>query len=401
MKTIGIIGAGASGIFAAISLKESHPDAMVIVFEQQANILQKVKISGGGRCNVTHACFNYRDLIDFYPRGGKPLLSLFSQFDPNDTIQWFQDRGVTLITEDDGRMFPNTHSSQTIIDCFIRQIKHHGIAIQTQKKVTHVHKKNGFHIKFSDQTQVDCDVLVLTTGSSRNGVQIAQSLGHQISPQVASLFTFKARHPKLNALAGISIQQVKVGINQSHVPEQFGPLLITHSGFSGPSIIKSSAWGAIELHQKEYRFTISIHFLPAYTHEQIRHQLIQFKDANPHKQCQTRSPFAELPLRFWRFIMHELSIDSLCWKQCTQHHLESMMAYLTHAQFSIDGKNNFKEEFVTAGGIQLCDIDLKTMQSRHCPNLYFAGEILNIDGVTGGFNFQNAWTTAKQITLSN
>ena len=401
MKRVGIIGAGAAGIFAAISIKEKHPNYSVTVFEKQADILQKVKISGGGRCNVTHACFDFKELVDYYPRGGKGLLSLFSQFQPGDTMDWFESRGVELKIESDGRVFPKSDSSQTIIDCLLNSAIANNVAILTKRQLVEITKKeSNFDLVFSNGEAFSCEKLIFTTGSSRKGHAFIKSLGHSIVDPVASLFTFTVKDKALTSLAGLSIKHVEVTVKENSIPKQSGPLLITHWGLSGPAIIKTSAWGALVLNKLGYKFDISINLLPNYSINTISDQLHHIIANNRNKKCVSISPFSEFPLRFWLYICDQLKIDGLLWKQLNTAQLDEIIKLLMAFNLKVSGKSNFKDEFVTAGGVDLNEVNLKTMESKYCSGLFFAGEVLNIDGVTGGFNFQNAWTTAKQVKIN-
>ncbi len=331
-----VIGGGAAGIFAAICAKTAHPQAQVVVLEKTGVLLSKVKVSGGGRCNVTHACFEPGLLVKNYPRGEKELLGPFHRFQPRDIVEWFQSRGVRLKTEPDGRMFPVTNSSSTIIECLLTEARKLGVEIRLQQRVEKIEK--GFKIYLKDKEPLQCQSLILATGSSPEGFQFAQSLGHAIVPPVPSLFTFNVPTSPLKDLSGVSVPAATVTLGPY---SRTGPLLITHFGFSGPAILKLSAWGAKYLHEKNYKT---------------------------------------------EFIIDWGEIESLP-KSLRNKLSTSKETYL------MDGKTTHKEEFVTCGGIDLKEVHFKTMESKICPGLFFAGEILNIDGITGGFNFQNAWTT--------
>jgi predicted Rossmann fold flavoprotein len=351
-----VIGGGAAGVFAALSVKEAHPTRSVTLLEKSAIFLSKVRVSGGGRCNVTHACFEPAELVKNYPRGSKELLGPFHKFQPRDTIHWFESRGVKLKTEADGRMFPVSNSSQTIIDTLLNEAHRLGINLQIRQHIISIfHFDNLFHIQMRDGTTLLTKALILATGSSPEGYRFAESLGHTIQPPVPSLFTFNVPTSPLSHLSGIAIQKATVSLPEVGM-KQTGPLLITHFGFSGPAVLKLSAWAARELHTLQYKTAIQIDWVPDLSVEEIK------KAGKP-----------PLPKNLWKALNHNT---------------------LHNDTYQMDGKTTHKEEFVTCGGVTLKEVDFRTMQSKILPGLFFAGEILNIDGVTGGFNFQNAWTTA-------
>lgn len=358
MNDLIVIGGGAAGVFAAIAAKEAHPEAKVILLEKTATLLAKVRISGGGRCNVTHACFEQKELIKNYPRGEKELLGPFHRFFTEDTIAWFESRGVKLKTEKDGRMFPVTDSSQTIIDCLLGEAARLGVEIRKQSRVSRIEKcDEGFVIDGDLKTKN----LLLATGSAKQGYTWAKELGHTIIDPIPSLFTFHSPTSQLLELSGISMQDVEVQL-EGFKKKVRGPLLITHFGFSGPAIIKLSAWAARFLHERDYKAKLIINWLP----ELKQHEIV-LDDV-------------------------EKLFAKALWRTLSDH--PNLPVRLHKDTYEIDGKTTFKKEFVTCGGVHLKEINFKTMESRVCPGLYFAGEILNIDGVTGGFNFQNAWTSA-------
>ncbi len=380
-----VIGGGAGGIFAALAAKQSHPDLSVLVLEKTAVLLSKVKVSGGGRCNVTHACFDPQQLVKNYPRGEKELLGPFYRFQPRDTIEWFESRGVKLKTESDGRMFPITDSSSTIIECLLSEARQLGVEIRQRQRVEKIDK--GFTIHLKDNPSLSCRSLILATGSSPEGYAVAESLGHSIQPPVPSLFTFNVPTSPLKELSGVSVDSATVTVGPY---TQTGPLLITHFGFSGPAILKLSAWGARFLHEKNYRTPFSINWTPKLSLEELFQQLIQLKERSPQKTLLSLNPFY-FPKNLWKELLgstHEKSLANLSKKE-----LQELSQKLHADIYQMDGKTTHKEEFVTCGGVTLKEVDFKTLQSKLCPSLYFAGEVLNIDGVTGGFNFQNAWTT--------
>ena len=384
MRTLVVLGGGAAGFFGAVAAAEKNPTAKVILLERTATLLAKVRISGGGRCNVTHACFDPKQLTQNYPRGGKELLGPFHAFQPRDTIAWFQQRGVELKTEEDGRMFPITDSSETIISCLMQAAKNAGVDIRLNQKVETVEKVDGkFHL-----AGLEADALLLATGSQSKGHAIAQSLGHTLVPSVPSLFTFNIPNFPLEELAGISVNPATVNIGGR---KQEGPLLITHWGFSGPAALKLSAWEARTLHACDYQTTLIVNWLPE--EKNLKELLLDFKTQNPN-QTLIRTP-AALPKNLWKKLLeihhfpHEMR-----WCDLPNKELFRLTTVLQADPYTVSGKTTYKQEFVTCGGIPLDEVNFKTLESRKCPGLFFAGEILNIDGITGGFNFQSAWTTS-------
>jgi predicted Rossmann fold flavoprotein len=395
MKII-VIGGGAAAFFGAIACAEANPQAQVTILEGSAQLLSKVKISGGGRCNVTHACFDPAELVQYYPRGGKALRGAFSRFQPKDTVTWFRDRGVKLKTEADGRMFPVTDSSETIVDTLVHAAKIAGVYIQTSWMVVSIEKiGRRFLITSKTGKTIDCDRILLATGSHIVGHRLAQQLGHSIIPPVPSLFTFNVKDPRIQDLAGISVENVQV---QLQIPGekplvQTGPLLITHWGLSGPAILKLSAWGARALHDARYRAEMRINWLPTLTQDALREKLLQAKTEHPKRAIVNYAPI-NLPQRLWqRFVAAANLTPETRWADCPKSGLNQLLTELQQGAYFIQGKGVFKEEFVTCGGVHLKEINFKTMESRCCPGLFLAGELLDVDAVTGGFNFQNAWTT--------
>lgn len=389
MSTIVIIGGGAAGIFAAIRFKEKNPSAHVIVLEKTNQWLAKVRISGGGRCNVTHHCFDPKELSGNYPRGSKELIGPFHTFQPKDTISWFEARGVSLKTEEDGRMFPFTDSSETIIHCLLGAAEKAGVDLRKQQSVQSVEKTaSGFLLTLPNGT-LTADKLLLATGSSSWGHKIAAGLGHTIITPVPSLFTFNVPSSPLLDLAGISIPHAILTLKELNLQKE-GPLLLTHWGFSGPAILKLSAWAARKLHELNYQATLLINWTASKTKEALYEQLLQQKQQTPSQ------PLPQLlPRNLFHRLLSLLSIDPLTpLGKLPNKTLMALADKLFADPYKIEGKTTYKQEFVTAGGIDLKEIDCKTMQSKLVPSLFFAGEILNIDGITGGFNFQNAWTTA-------
>ena len=390
-----IIGGGAAGFFAAIHAKQSNPADTVVILEKSSEVLAKFKISGGGRCNVTHACFDPKILCENYPRGRKELLGPFHRFQPRDTMEWFESHGVPLKIEPDNRVFPVSDSSQSIIDCLITTATRMGIKIWTHCQVAHIVKnKDTFCLTLADGQQHLCQKLVLATGSSRKGHEFAQSLGHTLVPPVPSLFTLMIADKALHALSGLSVSTTDVWVAGEKKQMQRGPLLITHWGMSGPAIIKLSAWNARKLHAVNYQTSLHVNWLPHLDEACLKSTLIAAQTKNPKKTVSKQSLLSEIPNRLWAYLTTKANLSPAeFWHQVTGKQMESLCQVLSQGQFPITGKGSFKEEFVTCGGVSLKEIDFKTMQSKCCPGLYLIGELLDIDGVTGGFNFQNAWTT--------
>jgi len=392
MKKLIIIGGGAAGFFAAINAAELNPDLEVTILEGSAKVLQKVKVSGGGRCNVTHACFTPNELVEFYPRGKKELLGPFHQFMTGDTMEWFENRGVPLKIEDDNRVFPQSNVSQTIIDCFLESAKNAGVVLKTSTRVDSIIKENERFIVKTNSENFIADYLLVASGSNTKVWNMMQDLGHSIIQPVPSLFTFNIKDERLQNIPGISVPKASVKVLNSKLAEQ-GPLLITHWGLSGPGILKLSAWGALELNKNDYNFEIEVNWLSK-KQEAVLDYLKSEKKKQAKKQVILRSVFEEVPKRLWeKFVLAaEITIDSQ-WAQLNNKHLENLANQLTKSVFKVNGKSTFKDEFVTAGGIDLKEVNFKRFESKLHKNLFFAGEVLNIDAVTGGFNFQNAWTS--------
>lgn len=387
MHTILIIGGGAAGFFAAIAAKTAQPHSKVAILEKSAALLSKVRISGGGRCNVTHSCFDPKELVHNYPRGSKELLGPFHRFGPSQTIEWFEARGVRLKTEKDGRIFPVTDSSQTIIDALLQEAKRLSIEIHLRQRIARIEKRGEvFELHMQEGALLQCNRLILATGSSPEGHAWAAALGHTIDPPVPSLFAFNIPHSPLKELSGISVENVEVRLEGSSYIQK-GPLLITHLGVSGPAILKLSAWAARYLHSLHYQTIMRINWLPAYDSQSLYDTLLAEKAAHPDKALSSLVRF-ELPKSLWKHLVPSKRLGAL-----SNREIKQIAERLQNDPYSIDGKTTNKEEFVTCGGVCLKEIDFKTMQSKRCPGLFFAGEILAIDGVTGGFNFQNAWTT--------
>jgi predicted Rossmann fold flavoprotein len=402
-----VIGGGAAGFFGAIAAAKANPHAQVILLEASRQPLAKVRVSGGGRCNVTHACFDPSLLVQNYPRGGKALQGAFTRFQAKDTVTWFALQGVQLKTEADGRMFPITDSSETIVDCLMNAAKYALVEICTGTHVVSVKQKpplnppqargkEEFEILLKSGEILECDRLLLATGSSPVGYKIAQELDHSIEPPVPSLFTFNIRDEKLRELAGVSVNSVRLRLScEGKNPiEQTAPLLITHWGLSGPAVLKLSAWGARVLHDSRYQGTLSINWQPNLNQEEVRQKLLAVKNEWARKAIALHRG-VDLPHRLWQYIIARVGINyEDRWAGLTNKALNLLVQELSQGKYLIAGKGVFKEEFVTCGGVNLKEVNFKTMESRLVPGLYFAGEILDIDGVTGGFNFQSAWTTA-------
>ncbi|UMB55421.1 NAD(P)/FAD-dependent oxidoreductase [Lutibacter sp. A64] len=398
-KKIIIIGGGAAGFFAAINTAELNSELEVVILEGSSKVLQKVKVSGGGRCNVTHACFTPSELVEFYPRGKKELRGPFHQFMTGDTMEWFENRGVPLKIEDDNRIFPESNSSQTIIDCFLESAKQAGVVLKTSTRVDSIEKKEDQFIVKTNSEDFIADYVLVASGSNTKVWNMMEVLGHSIVQPVPSLFTFNITDNRLQDIPGISVPNASVKVLNSKLAEE-GPLLITHWGLSGPGILKLSAWGALEFHKKEYNFEIEVNWLSK-KQEAILEFLKSQKKKQAKKQVILRSVFEEIPKRLWEkfVIASEIPSDSQ-WAQLSNSQLETISKQLTQSIFKVHGKSTFKDEFVTAGGVDLKEINFKRFESKLHKNLFFAGEILNIDAVTGGFNFQNAWTSAWIVANS-
>ena len=393
-----IVGGGAAGFFTAINIVEKNPSLKVAILERGSEVLNKVRISGGGRCNVTHACFEPNELVKFYPRGEKELRGPFHQFCSGDTVEWFEKHGVELKIEADGRMFPVSNSSQTIIDCFQEATKKLGIAVLTNQSVQSVFKKDAlWKVETQSETYLS-EKLILATGSNPKVWEMLQNFGHAVVSPVPSLFTFNIKDPRIKALPGVSAL-VSVKVRDTKL-ESSGPLLITHWGMSGPAILKLSAWGARILHEKNYQFSVAINWLNDIDTDDAEKILKELKLENAKKAVSKKSPF-ELTNRLWESLVMASGIDSETkWADLSKIQLQNLSNQLTNGLFQVNGKSTFKEEFVTAGGIDLKEINFKTMESKLHENLYFAGEIVNIDAVTGGYNFQNAWTSGFIVANS-
>lgn len=393
-----MIGAGAAGFFAAITAAEKNPSAKVILYERSSHTLSKVKISGGGRCNVTHHCFDPAELATHYPRGARELRAAFHRWQPQDTIDWFAEHGVTLKTESDGRMFPDTDDSQTIIDCFHEAMRKTGVKLVKGIGLSKLNKsaRGIFSLELTDSGLAQADAVCIATGSLKASplTRTLETLGHTIEPLAPSLFAFNVADSRIHGLAGLSVQNASIkALPDSSV--QAGPILITHRGFSGPAILRLSAWEARALQQQQYHFDIIINWLGNGTEHQAREHFAQLRKQKGSTAIKSKT-FETIPRRLWERIVTAAGINETTqWSQLSKTLETKLIQELISARFSVQGKTTNKEEFVTCGGICLKEVDFRTMQSRKVPGLHFAGECLDIDGITGGFNFQAAWTTGR------
>lgn len=398
-----VIGGGAAGFFAAVNAAQMKPGLQVILIEKSSKLLSKVRVSGGGRCNVTHACFNPAELAAFYPRGSKELRQAFSRFSTGDTVEWFEERGIELKTEDDGRMFPVTDSSETIINCLLDEAEKYGVDIASEVGVHRIEAVSGqspdtaqgWNIIFEGPYPIlFAKNVLIATGGSRNmdGYKWLKDLGHNIIPPVPSLFTFNMPNNEIIKLMGVSIEPVTVKILGTSI-ETEGPLLITHWGMSGPAVLKASAFGARELANLQYKFTAQINWLSGHDEESLFEDLCWYKMQHPSQKVVSTSHL-HVPKRLWEFLVVKSGSDvHLKWGDASHKAIRSLAKTLCADEYPVNGKTTFKEEFVTCGGVDLKEIDFRTMESRIHKGLYFAGEVIDVDGATGGFNFQNAWTT--------
>lgn len=396
-KQLIVIGGGAAGFFGAVNAARLNPEMSVTILEKSREVLSKVRVSGGGRCNVTHHCFDNEVLAKAYPRGGNELRWAFEQFDAKDTVNWFTSRGIELKTEEDGRMFPVTDDSATIIHCLKEEARKCGVTIRTKTKAESITpKKDGtFEIGLQKSTPLIADfVLVASGGYNRsNAYQWLQDLGHSIQNPVPSLFTFNFREKIFSELAGISVPEASVTIKDS-LFEYRGPLLITHWGVSGPAVLKTSSWAARFLHDQEYRFDISANWVYPETKEKVQSALKKLRNDSARKQVKNQQWFTNISGRLWVKFLELASINpETRWAELSNGDIHNLTQQLVNGSYTIQGKTTYKEEFVTCGGIPLDEINFGTMESKKVPGLYFVGEVLDIDGITGGYNFQSAWTT--------
>lgn len=401
-KTILVVGGGAAGFFAAITCAEADPSAQVRLVEATAHTLSKVRISGGGRCNVTHACFEPRELSKRYPRGARELIGPFSRFGPTETVAWFRDRGVELKVESDGRMFPVTDDSGTIAGCLEAAARASGVRLSTGcglRSLEALGASGGARLRaeLSSGERVDARSVLLATGGVKggSGPSVAASMGHTVVPPVPSLFTFNIDDPRLRDLGGVSAAQAQVTAKGTRLREA-GPVLITHWGLSGPAVLRLSAWGARELHALGYRFTLGVNWCAGLAGDAALRRLEEVRAAHPKRRVETSNPL-DIPARLWDRLVEAAGIGSeATWAGVSNEALRRLSLQATASEFDVSGKSMNKEEFVTCGGVALAEVNMATMESRRVPGLYFAGEVLDIDGVTGGFNFQAAWTTGWQ-----
>lgn len=398
---LAILGGGAAGFFTALACKEAAPEARIAILERSSTFLSKVKVSGGGRCNVTHGCFDPAALLTRYPRGQRLLKGAFHHWQPRNTVEWFARRGVSLKTEADGRMFPSTDDSQTIIDCFLLEANNLGIELHLHASVVQVGRlASGFRLQGKD-TAWEAGCLMVATGGCRSpeNQDLLRQLGHEPVPPVPSLFTFHIQDPRLQGLQGISKDPVQASLPGEKL-SQTGPVLITHEGLSGPAILRLSAWGARALHAQNYAFTLELNWTPGMSPEAVSAHLQEQRLRHGPRRI-WGDPVFQVPARLWQRLAEAAAITSECtWSRLTRPQSQALVSQLTCSHFRVHGKSMNKEEFVTCGGVNLQEINPKTLESKKTPGCWFAGEILDIDGVTGGFNFQAAWTTARLAGLA-
>lgn len=391
---IAIIGGGAAGFFAALSAKKHFPKANVTIYEKSGKVLSKVKISGGGRCNVTHACFSNRELAAYYPRGENYLRKAFEQFNAQSTVEWFESRGVKLKTYPDNCIFPQSNDSQSIIDCFLKEAVDLGVEIKLNQSITHLDiEANGFTL-YTRDAHYQADRIIVTTGGQpkRSGLEWLEKLGHEIIEPIPSLFTFNMPQNPIRELMGNVVEKATVKVEGTKLMGK-GPLLVTHWGMSGPAILQLSAWGARILAERNYEFAILVNWLDELKEDTLRAQFQKIIQEHEGKKVANLNPFP-MTSRLWNFLLQKSEIHpEMRWKDLGKKNINKLVNTLLNDRYEVSGKTTFKEEFVTAGGIALSDVDFKTMQSKKVPGMFFAGELLDIDGITGGFNFQAAWTT--------
>lgn len=394
-ERIVIVGGGAAGFFAAITCAEAQPHNDVRIYEKASHFLTKVRISGGGRCNVTHTAFEPRAFSTRYPRGERALISALHRFSAEDTVAWFERRGVPLKTEEDGRMFPVADSSATVIDCLMSEAKTAAVQLITRNGVEGAERcGDGFIVRLTTGEFLPCDRLLLATGGARDvaGAVIARDLGHTIEPPVPSLFSLHVANPWLRELPGVSIADVELSVPGTPLRER-GPLLITHNGVSGPGVLRISAWGARVLAEKDYEFPLRIAWLPEMSEADVAAELQTRRTTQPKRHI-VSSPIAPIPARLWEQLVLDAGVSrETIWTNLTRPQTLALTQSLTRTELPVNGKSLNKDEFVTCGGVRLREVNFRTMESRLVPHLYFAGELLDIDGITGGFNFQAAWTT--------
>lgn len=391
-----VIGGGAAGFFGAVTFSAIRPGARVCILEKAAVPLGKVRISGGGRCNLTHACFDPAQLVQYYPRGSRELRGAFTRFQPRDTIQWFESRGVPLKTEPDGRVFPVSDRSESIIACLTGEAARSGIDVRCLSPVAGLRRtaEGAFQVELRQGNILSTRSLLLASGGDRAGMALAGSLGHTLVPPVPSLFSFTIPDPRLAGLEGVSVPAAHLSLPSARL-DASGPLLITHWGLSGPAVLRLSAWGARALHEANYHMPLLVNWTPPHNPETILSRFNHLRATEGRRQALGRSPLPDLPLRLWKALASAAGIpETLTWANLSRVQLSRLADQLTRCALDIQGKGQFKDEFVTCGGVALNEVDFRSMQSRILPGLFLAGEILDIDGLTGGFNFQSAWTTA-------
>src|SRR5450755_292464 len=407
-KTLVVAGGGAAGFFCAVTAARLNTGLKVILVEKSGKLLSKVKVSGGGRCNVTHACFSISEMAKRYPRGSNFVKKTFHQFFTTDTIQWFEERAIPLKTETDGRMFPVSNSSQPVIDCLLQEATLYGVEIRLHheiKKIDHEAEPHSFILHFNNELILKADFICVASGGYPKSSMFDWILqtGHTIEEPVPSLFTFNMPGNSVTALMGISVPDALVKISGEDLKER-GPLLITHWGMSGPAILKLSAWGARILKEKEYRFEIRVNWLGEKSDQSLRDEMQMIRESSGGKKIRQKNPL-DLPQRLWEWLLEQTGIQDIHWADLPAAVQNKLIQQLVNMPFNVEGKTTFKEEFVTAGGIRLSEINHHTMESRIRPGLYFAGEVMDVDGITGGFNFQHAWTSGfiagKAIALKS
>jgi hypothetical protein len=393
---VAIVGGGAAGFFAAINVKDNFPNATVIIFEKSQKVLSKVKVSGGGRCNVTNGCGGIKELSAAYPRGANQLKKLFGTFNNHQTMTWFQDRGVPLVIQEDGCVFPTSQSSQSIIDFFLKDAESKSVKIVKGRGVENIHVSHDVvTLHFIDGSSEGFDKTIITTGGSpkRSGLNWLEKLGHKIVDPVPSLFTFNMPNEDVTDLMGVVVEKALVRIQGTNI-RTYGPLLITHWGMSGPAVLKASAFGARILSELDYKFSIQINWVNTINEADVLKEINKIIREFPNRLLSNVRPYY-IPERLWHYMLRRCGVSDLIkWTQLGDKTKNKLVHVLTNDQYSVVGKTTFKEEFVTCGGVSLESVDVKSMRSKSCNNIYFAGEVLDIDGITGGFNFQAAWTTA-------
>ena len=392
---VGVIGGGAAGFFAAIHVKENFPDAQVVILEKSKKVLAKVKVSGGGRCNVTNACSSIAELSKAYPRGGKALKKLFPSFYTKHTQEWFESRGVELVTQEDQCIFPVSQDSQTIIDCFLSETARLGIKVITQLAIAQIEPSaNGFKLTDKQGNAFNFDKVIVAAGGSPKlqGLNWLAALGHKVESPVPSLFTFNMPKEPIRELMGVAVEKAITRIKGEKLVAD-GPLLITHWGMSGPAILVLSAFGARILAEKNYDFIVQVNWVNETNQTAVQEELNMLMDTHGEKQLKNIRPYL-IPTRLWHFLLEKVGLDeNRKWNEIGKKGINKLLNILTNDEYTVSGKTTFKEEFVTCGGVSLKSINMKTLESKSCPGLFFAGEVMDIDAITGGYNFQAAWTT--------